>query len=491
MAGQVAEGSPVGDGLAARLAARVEARVEAPRRLVMRAVALAVDVDRVAIRGKRFLVIGGDDAVRARLGGCGVVVVEDGPFDGVLDLSPLTDVDGDPLIRAFPRYQELLRDGLGWFVAVAPVERGAGLRGFFRTVAREYPSMLTRVVNVDDVDPINIDDIIDELTAATSVPVVLRTGEGRFGLEAVETPLGGLAAARGAGPAGVGSAEAEVLGLDRDSVVLLVGGGRGITARFAGLLASTARPHLHLAGRTALPDGPEDPATAGVTDLVALRGAVIASGVRRPAEVERVVGTILAQREVVATLAEVRELGATAEYHCVDALDADAMGRLVKEVHAEHGRLDLVVHAAGVIADKLIADKDPAVFARVYETKVGGARALLGAAGDLPSVPAAVLFGSIAGALGNRGQADYAAANDALETVGGQWARRTGARALTVHWGPWAAGGRHGGMVTEALMREYARRGVALIDPEEGMLALLRELAWGTDNAVLYTASGW
>ena len=138
-----------------------------------------------------------------------------------------------------------------------------------------------------------------------------------------------------------------------------------------------------------------------------------------------------------------------------------------------------------------VARGDQTAFERVYDTKVGGARALLNAVGDLPSVPTAVLFGSIAGALGNRGQADYAAANDALETIGAQWAWQTGARALTVHWGPWAGGGDHGGMVTEELMREYARRGITLIDPEEGVLALLRELAWGTDNAVLYTASGW
>ncbi|HEY4457036.1 MAG TPA: SDR family NAD(P)-dependent oxidoreductase [Pseudonocardiaceae bacterium] len=478
---------------------RVEDRpvpvIEAPRRLIMRPVPLPVDVDRDAIRGKRFLVIGGGDAVRAQLAERGALVVDEGPFDGVLDLSPLTDADDDPLTSAFPRYQELLRGGLNWLVAVAPIGRGVGLRGFFRTVVREYPYMVARIVNVDDVDDIDgqinmLINIVDELGSADAAPVVLHTAGGRFGLEPVETPLPGLAAS-GAGPAGIGTAEAEVLGLDRDSVALLVGGGRGITARFAGLLAEAARPHVHLAGRTALPEGPEDSATAGVTDPVALRGAVIATGLRNPAEVERAVGTILAQREVAATLAEIRALGATAEYHCVDARDADAMAGLVKEIHAEHGRLDLVVHAAGVIADKLIADKDPAAFERVYDTKVGGARALLNAVGDLPSVPTAVLFGSIAGALGNRGQADYAAANDALETIGAEWALRTGARALTVHWGPWAAGGNHDGMVTEELMREYARRGITLIDPEEGMLALLRELAWGTDNAVLYTASGW
>ena len=72
-------------------------------------------------------------------------------------------------------------------------------------------------------------------------------------------------------------------------------------------------------------------------------------------------------------------------------------------------------------------------------------------------------------------------------------APRTGHRALTVHWGPWAPAARHGGMVGPELARAYGRRGIGLIDPEEGTAALLRELAWGdaSATAVVYTSSGW
>ena len=102
-----------------------------------------------------------------------------------------------------------------------------------------------------------------------------------------------------------------------------------------------------------------------------------------------------------------------------------------------------------------------------------------------------VLFGSIAATFGSRGQADYAAANDAMEVLGAAWASRTGRRCLTVHWGPWAPVGGHPGMVSPELGREYVRRGIAMIDPAQGALSLLRELAWGDPllGSIVYTGT--
>jgi NAD(P)-dependent dehydrogenase (short-subunit alcohol dehydrogenase family) len=239
---------------------------------------------------------------------------------------------------------------------------------------------------------------------------------------------------------------------------------------------------------------PEAPDIAAAGDRLALRTALIRRGAGTPAEIERQVGQIVARREVAATLAELRELGGPVRYHSVDVRDGQALHQVLKQIQAEYGRIDGVVYAAGVIEDKLIADKTVESFQRVYATKVDGARSVLASLDKLEIRPRFVVFyGSIAAAMGNRGQSDYAAGNDALETIGRGWAGRTGNRCLTVHWGPWAPTGRHDGMVSVELQREYARRGIALIDPEEGTLSLLRELAWGDPAipAVVYTASGW
>ena len=280
------------------------------------------------------------------------------------------------------------------------------------------------------------------------------------------------------------------MGLTSDSVVLLVGGGRGITALLARELAAASRCRIELAGRTQLPAEPLPDDLASAPDAVALRAALVRQGLRKPAEIERATRDILARREVESTLAELRELGSAVRYHPADAQDAEAIHQVLKLIREDHGRLDGVVYAAGIIEDRLIADKDPESFTRVFQTKVGGAELLLGALAEHDFAPPfAVLYGSIAATFGSRGQADYAAANDALESAGRAWASRTGRRCLTVHWGPWAPDGAHPGMVTPELSREYGRRGLGMIDPRRGALAVLQELAWGDPElgSVVYT----
>ncbi|MFE0089839.1 SDR family NAD(P)-dependent oxidoreductase [Streptomyces sp. NPDC059016] len=505
--------------------------VAAPKRLELRKVPLngsAGTATPAALRGRRFVLLGDGDgelagtavalaAALERHGALSVVLGAEqalppssgpGPLDGVVLLDPLA-VSGPPVLpSAFPAVKAALACRPARLLAVRLAEKGlvaeraAGLRGLFRTIAREYPGTGPTVIDLDPGGAPGLRTpegvaaaVVDELSAAGGAPVVVRDADGLHTWEPVEAPFG-TTAATGAGPAGDGAAEAAALGLDQDSVVLLTGGARGITAAFAVALARASRCRVELLGRTPAPAGPEDKRTAAAGDRAALRRVLaVGGGYASPAEIDRAAELLLAQREIAATLTALEAAGSRVRYRSVDCRDSAAVLQAVKEIHADHGRLDGVVHAAGVIDDRLIAEKSPESFERVYGTKVAGAVSLLSALGELPDEGPrfVVLFGSVSAVFGNKGQADYAAANDALETLGEQWRARTGRRALTVHWGPWAPGGVHTGMVGPELAREYARRGIALVDPEEGPLALLRELAWGDPaaRAVVHTASEW
>ncbi|MEV6444128.1 beta-ketoacyl synthase N-terminal-like domain-containing protein [Amycolatopsis sp. NPDC051716] len=427
---------------------------EVPTRYRLERVPVPLDPDPTRLRGKS--VAAPDDAVRAAFAAAGAEVVTGDADITVLFARDLTDV--------FTRLKALR----GTVLVAAEPDTVPGLRGLVRSAALEREGV-TRLVEVtQDVAKVLVDE------ALSAGPSVVGHDEGgRFTVEPRPAGLPSIAYA-GAGP---GGGELAALGLGPESVVLLIGGARGITAHAAvAFAASGAR--IELAGRTPWPDEPDDlPA-----DPAAMR-AVLAGRGGAVADIERRVRTVLAQREIGRTIDQIRAAGGDPAYHPLDVRDADAVHQLIKSLD---GRLDGVVFAAGVLDDKLMADKDEQSFRTVVETKVEGASALLGAlAGSEPRFVA--FFGSIAAVLGNRGQTDYAAANDALETLGTTWP----GRAVTVHWGPWAPAGDHGGMVSPELAREYERRAVALLDPAEATAALLRELAYGTDRSVLYTASLW
>ncbi|HWE89913.1 MAG TPA: SDR family NAD(P)-dependent oxidoreductase [Pseudonocardiaceae bacterium] len=491
---------------------------EPPQRFVWRlAEADGTPGDPAVFTGSRIVLAGGEPTVVEALSsllrahGARVTAISAasgraeiaGPVDGLVFLDALCAADEPVLPAAFGLFRAALRHQPRWLLAVAPSTDGrpesssAGLRGLFRSMALEYPDSMVRLLEIEAATQANAVAIavIGELLTEGRQPVIVLDRDIRREFTLQRAGLGALAMT-GAGPAGDGAAEAAAVGLGRDSVVLLIGGARGITARFARTLAIASGCRLELVGRTAPGVEPEAPVTVAARDLPALRAALAGSGHQGgPAAIDRAAKEILARREVAETLAELRRHGSEANYRAVDVRDTQAIGQLVKQVHTEHGRIDGVVYAAGVIEDKLLAEKDDESFGRVFGTKVDGASAVLAELAGLPGRPAfVVLFGSVAAALGNRGQTDYAAANDALETLGARWADHTGGRALTVHWGPWAPADHHGGMVSTELARAYHGRGIELIDPAEGVASLLRELAWGNDElraVVLNAALAW
>ncbi|WP_370967859.1 SDR family NAD(P)-dependent oxidoreductase [Amycolatopsis sp. cg9] len=430
----------------------------APTRYRLDRVPVPLDPDPGRLQGKSVAVVGGDASVAAAFAAAGAAVVTGDADITVLLARDLTDV--------FARLKALR----GTVLVAAEPDAVPGLRGLIRSAALERDGG-TRLVEVtQDVGKVLVDEALSD-----GPSVVGHDGGGRFTIEPRPAELGSIAYS-GAGP---GGGELAALGLGPDSVVLLVGGARGITARAAVAFAASGC-RIELAGRTPWPGGPDDlPA-----DPAAMR-AVLAGRGGSVADIERRVRTVLAQREIGRTLDEVRAAGGDPAYRSLDVRDAEAVHHLVKDLR---GQVDGVVFAAGVLDDKLMADKDERSFRTVFETKADGARTLLAALAETGAEPGFVtFFGSIAAVLGNRGQTDYAAANDALESLAKNWP----GRAVTVHWGPWAPAADHSGMVSPELAREYERRDVGLLDADEGVAALLRELAYGTDRAVLYTASLW
>ena len=402
-----------------------------------------------------------------------------GKLDALVDLTPMrADWSPDDVPALFGRVRHALVTGASHVLVagMAPVASAtgnggalappaAGVSGMIRSLSKEWPDRQVRFAYF--LPRLGADvlarTILDELNSADDADVVEYAGEGERHVPRV------VAAQRNGSHGGNGTGVA----LGPDSVVLLTGGARGITARIALELARRFGCRLELVGRTPPPAPADDPDLALAADEVAVRRALIARGGRKPAEIEAECARVLAAREVRATLAALAAAGATPTYHQVDVRDADAVAALVARIYAERGRLDGVVHGAGVIEDKLARDKTPESFARVFDTKVNGAIGIAKSVRD--DVGFIVFFSSIAATFGNRGQSDYAAANDYLDRLAATLKRRLSGRVLSINWGPWGGAG----MVSPELEREYAKRGIGLIDPDAGAASFVDELLHG------------
>jgi len=438
-----------------------------------------------AIAGRTLVVV--DDglgvaphlATRLAAGGADVQVVAASDriarpdVHGLIDLTGLatTAQDGDGATAAMTAMFDhvkhavvggasslLVATGLGGRFGEAPVAsglRGDGAGGLIKTVAAEWPAVRARRLDLDPREaPERLAEVIHaELCADDDL---LEVGH-----------ADGERSTRTLVPAQVGAGGDLALG--PDAVVLITGGARGITARVAVELARRWRCQIELVGRSPLPP-PEHPALIAAADAPALRKAILGAGLAsEPAAVEARCVRTLADREIRATLAAITAAGATVRYHACD-VRTPAFAAVIDDVYARHGRLDGVIHGAGVLEDKLIRHKTADSFARVYATKVAGALTL--AERLRPDTRFVVFFASISGALGNRGQVDYATANQALAALAAALAPRITGRVVAIDWGPWAGTG----MVSPELEREYARRGLGLIDPAAGVARLLAEL---------------
>jgi len=259
-------------------------------------------------------------------------------------------------------------------------------------------------------------------------------------------------------------------------VFLVTGGARGVTAEIARQLAERCQPTLILAGASSLPSGPEPADTAGITETARLKAALMtrlraSSKTVKPAAVEAALQRLLKDREIVHTIESLRRTGARVEYHSVDVRQEDAFGELIDRIYREHGRLDVVIHGAGIIEDKLIRDKTPESFDRVVHTKADSAF-LLTRKLRPESLRCLLFMSSITAAFGNRGQADYGAANGIMNGLATILSAQWPARVVAMNWGPWG----QSGMVSEEVRQQFLSRGIQMIPLDGGAAAALREI---------------
>ncbi|TWT84022.1 Phthiocerol synthesis polyketide synthase type I PpsC [Planctomycetes bacterium CA13] len=137
-------------------------------------------------------------------------------------------------------------------------------------------------------------------------------------------------------------------------------------------------------------------------------------------------------------IAEIESLGAAVTVMPTDITKPDEVAATLGRIRDELPPLRGIYHTAMVLEDRLLGDLDLATLHRVLRPKVVGGWNLHSASLDktlvVEPLDQFVLFSSLSSVFGHAGQANYAAANAALDGLAYQ-RRASGLPALVINWG--------------------------------------------------------
>ena len=188
-------------------------------------------------------------------------------------------------------------------------------------------------------------------------------------------------------------------------------------------------------------------------------GAIVLNGRRAP------------DPEAEQIIAALRARGVTVEVELADVTDAAALDAMLERMDRALPPLGGVVHSVGVLSDAALGNQTWERFETVLWPKMLGAWHLHRATMDR-DLDLFVLFSSIAGVMGNPGQANHAAANAFLDQLAAH-RRALGLAGQAIAWGAWSGLG-EAEEQRERIGRQLEASGTRWISPQQGLRAFDR-----------------
>jgi NADPH:quinone reductase-like Zn-dependent oxidoreductase/acyl carrier protein len=238
----------------------------------------------------------------------------------------------------------------------------------------------------------------------------------------------------------------------------------------------------------------EDDLDASATTHVRADGAYLVTGglsglglltaqqlVRRGARTLVLVGRRAPSIEASAAIAVMEAEGARVTVVQADMAQPKAIAEVLAAIDAGPTQLRGIVHSAGALCDGALMQQSWDRFIEPLGAKVDGAWALhmLTRRARLDFF---VMYSSIASVLGSAGQANHAAANAFMDALA-LHRRAEGLPALSISWGAWSE---VGAAADRNLGDRVGARGIGMITPEQGLLALDQLSARSAPHAAFF-----
>ncbi len=340
-----------------------------------------------------------------------------------------------------------------------------GLRGLVKSLNLEWSSVYCRAV-----------DIAPELSAEQKSSQVIAelqdadmsVMETAFGKDGRKTII--------ATPVKVVENQEIKTTITKDSVFLVSGGAKGVTATCVKEIAKTFGCKFILLGRSS--NNFEIPAFAKNEDNEGTLKRLIMMDLKEKGEapslpkVKSIYSQIISKKEIQGTLDALANYGSEAVYLKGDVTNAASFKNELAKITQQLGSITGVIHGAGRLADKYIQDKTEQDFDNVLSVKLDGLLSLLQSV-DIHHLNHLILFSSVAGFYGNVGQTDYAIANEILSSAAHLFkTNHPNTHVSAINWGAW-----DGGMVSEALKKQFEAAGVSLVNSEGGAAMCVNELS--------------
>jgi acyl transferase domain-containing protein/NAD(P)H-dependent flavin oxidoreductase YrpB (nitropropane dioxygenase family)/NAD(P)-dependent dehydrogenase (short-subunit alcohol dehydrogenase family) len=321
---------------------------------------------------------------------------------------------------------------------------GEGILGMFLAAAHEYPSVLFRSVSLDTRTDLQsaMDGALD-----TGNPIIqwIYHDQEAFSIKASHAPLA-LTGRSG-------------LELGPEDVVVISGGAKGVTWHIARALAPF-KPRIVLLGRSELNPAasysalrnPEAPAEGTLRRLFKKKEAE-----PKADQSDGKTSSALSGLDIARNVSRLSALGLKVSYLSCDVADPRKVAQTLDRVVKQYGKIDGIIHGAGIIRDGLLEFMTPEDFVRVMEVKLLGAWNLYRASKD-HGLRFFAALSSLVAIQGNVGQVNYCSANRSLSAMLRSWSVS------------------HKGLVSKALMLPPIEGTGMADDPEVKALMKLKGL---------------